>query len=162
MDLILWRHAEAEDIREGQADIDRALTPKGRRQATKLSLWLRSRLPSNLQILASPARRTQETATHLGLPFTTDSRLSISQPESDPFIFISELLTEQKTCLLIGHQPMLGKAISKLLRTEETDLVIKKGSVWWFSIHQNGEVGSVKAVLNSVINPKDLDQIKGG
>ena len=33
MDLILWRHAEAEDARAGQDDLERALTPKGERQA---------------------------------------------------------------------------------------------------------------------------------
>ena len=29
MDLILWRHAEALEMREVQDDLDRALTPKG-------------------------------------------------------------------------------------------------------------------------------------
>ena len=29
MDLILWRHAEAEDEREGGNDLERALTPRG-------------------------------------------------------------------------------------------------------------------------------------
>jgi phosphohistidine phosphatase len=34
MDLILWRHAEAFEMREPvQDDLDRALTPKGERQA---------------------------------------------------------------------------------------------------------------------------------
>ena len=37
MDLILWRHAEAEAEREGLADLDRALTSKGERQAQRSS-----------------------------------------------------------------------------------------------------------------------------
>ena len=36
MDLILWRHAEAHVIREGQNDLDRVLTPKGERQAQRM------------------------------------------------------------------------------------------------------------------------------
>jgi phosphohistidine phosphatase len=35
VDLILWRHAEAEDIRHGMEDKDRQLTAKGRKQAQK-------------------------------------------------------------------------------------------------------------------------------
>ncbi len=30
MDLILWRHAEAEDAAPGQDDLDRQLTARGR------------------------------------------------------------------------------------------------------------------------------------
>ena len=29
MDLILWRHAEAEELGEGMDDLTRALTPRG-------------------------------------------------------------------------------------------------------------------------------------
>ena len=29
MDLILWRHAEAEDVEDGSEDLARALTPRG-------------------------------------------------------------------------------------------------------------------------------------
>ena len=36
MDLILWRHAEAEVIAPGQDDLQRALTPKGERQARRM------------------------------------------------------------------------------------------------------------------------------
>ena len=42
MDLILWRHAEAED---GFPDLKRALTPKGRKQAAKMATWLHKHLP---------------------------------------------------------------------------------------------------------------------
>ena len=37
MNLILWRHAEAED---GADDLQRALTGKGRRQAARMAQWL--------------------------------------------------------------------------------------------------------------------------
>ena len=42
MDLILWRHAEAE---EGGPDLERRLTPKGRKQAKRVAAWLLQRLP---------------------------------------------------------------------------------------------------------------------
>ncbi len=40
MDLILWRHAEAENAEEGRDDLSRALTPKGERQALRMASWL--------------------------------------------------------------------------------------------------------------------------
>ncbi|MEO7547467.1 MAG: histidine phosphatase family protein, partial [Ramlibacter sp.] len=40
MDLILWRHAEAEDAPEGGDDLDRALTSRGEKQAARVAAWL--------------------------------------------------------------------------------------------------------------------------
>ncbi|MCX7742520.1 MAG: histidine phosphatase family protein, partial [Tepidimonas sp.] len=44
MDLILWRHAEAEDLDEtdegGGDDLSRRLTPKGEKQAARMAAWL--------------------------------------------------------------------------------------------------------------------------
>ena len=45
MDLIFWRHAEAEDEREGLADIDRPLTARGEKQAQRVGAWLDRHLP---------------------------------------------------------------------------------------------------------------------
>ena len=56
MDLILWRHAEALDMREVQDDLDRALTPKGERQALRMAEWLNRHLPASTRVLVSPAR----------------------------------------------------------------------------------------------------------
>src|SRR5687767_291721 len=57
MDLILWRHAEAEDGLPGAPDAGRELTARGRRQAMKMAGWLDRNLPSGCRILCSPARR---------------------------------------------------------------------------------------------------------
>jgi len=48
MNLILWRHAEAEIQRPGQDDIERELTAKGRRQARRVAKWLDARLPASI------------------------------------------------------------------------------------------------------------------
>ncbi len=40
MELILWRHADAED---GLPDIERALTAKGKEDAKKMAAWLKAR-----------------------------------------------------------------------------------------------------------------------
>ena len=63
IELVLWRHAEAED---GSPDLNRALTRRGQAQAAAMAEWLRPRLPDRVRIFASEARRSQQTAAHLG------------------------------------------------------------------------------------------------
>lgn len=74
MDLLLWRHAEAED---GYPDLKRKLTARGEKQAQQMAEWLKKHAPKNLRNVASPATRCQQTAQALGLPFETDRRLSV-------------------------------------------------------------------------------------
>src|SRR5687767_10061073 len=68
MELILWRHAEAED---GVPDNARELTDKGLKQAQVMAEWLKPRLPKHTRIIASPTRRTQQTAAALQDDFET-------------------------------------------------------------------------------------------
>jgi phosphohistidine phosphatase len=59
MELILWRHAEAEI---GEPDLGRKLTPRGEKQARRVAEWLHAQLPDSARILVSPATRAQQTA----------------------------------------------------------------------------------------------------
>ena len=71
MELILWRHADAFELKDGENDFDRPLTPKGERQAQRMAQWLNQRLAHSTRILASPAVRSQQTAKTLGRKFRT-------------------------------------------------------------------------------------------
>ena len=68
MDLILWRHAEAEP---GEPDLGRRLTAKGLKQAERMAAWLERHLPDTTRILVSPAERAQQTARALKRRFRT-------------------------------------------------------------------------------------------
>ena len=76
MDLILWRHAEAQLAKEGQPDADRTLTAKGERQAQRMGEWLNQRLAESTRVLASPTVRTQQTVRALGRGFKTAPALA--------------------------------------------------------------------------------------
>src|SRR3989442_12300969 len=69
MELILWRHADAED---GADDMARRLTPAGEKQAAAMAQWRRAHLPAQYTVLASPALRAQQTAAALGASIVTD------------------------------------------------------------------------------------------
>ena len=59
MDLILWRHADAE---AGTPDSERKLTAKGIKQSARMAKWLRARIPDTAVVLVRPAKRAQQTA----------------------------------------------------------------------------------------------------
>ena len=67
------RHCDAEP---GAPDLTRKLTARGARDAKRMAVWLEARLPADCRILASPARRTQETAAALGRTFETSDAIA--------------------------------------------------------------------------------------
>lgn len=81
MDLILWRHAEAEDWVEGCDDLERSLTPRGEKQAARMAGWLDRQLPEATRILCSPARRCEQTALALGRKYKIKPELA---PDGSP------------------------------------------------------------------------------
>jgi phosphohistidine phosphatase len=57
-------------------DLERALTPKGERQAQRMAHWLNHVLPATTRILVSLARRAQPTAKALDRRFKTVDALA--------------------------------------------------------------------------------------
>jgi phosphohistidine phosphatase len=147
MELILWRHAEAED---GVPDGERALTKKGRKQAASLAAWLKPHLPRQARILVSPATRAQQTAVALELPFVTTREIGVGGTSGD-LLRAAGWPDAGGTVLIVGHQPTLGRAAAVLLTGAEADWSIKKGAVWWFTHRVRDGDGQV--VLRAVIGP---------
>ena len=140
MDLILWRHAEAEIIRPGQDDSQRALTPKGERQARRMAQWLNARLTDSTRIIASPAVRSQQTAQALERKFRTVASIA---PEAsvDDVLVAAGWPGSSVPVLVVGHQPALGMAAARLLSGADQPWAMKKAAVWWVRVREReGEV----------------------
>ncbi|MYM98323.1 phosphohistidine phosphatase SixA [Duganella vulcania] len=148
MDLILWRHAEAEEAQAGMADLERALTAKGQKQARRMGQWLDSQLPDSCRILSSPALRTLQTAEALGRKFKIHSDLAPGADPSD-ILKAANWPANKDTVLVVGHQPTLGQAASLLLTGDDLEWDIRKASAWWFAQRVPGDAMSVylKAVM---------------
>jgi len=154
MELILWRHAEAQEAAIGLPDLKRPLTSHGEKQARHVARWLHEQQPKHLHILVSQAVRCQQTAHPLALPFVTDPRIG---PAAD----VGEILTAAEwfaddkqrdgTILLVGHQPALGRLAALLLSGHEADWSIRKGALWWFS--RRMREGEEQVILRTVIEP---------
>ncbi len=153
MDLIFWRHAQAQDWSEGCDDLARRLTPRGEKQAARMAAWLDRQLPHGTRIFVSPAQRTLQTAA----PLERKYRLA---PELMPDGHANQLLDlihwpEGKgTVLVVGHQPMLGQTIAQLLGLHVADCAVKKGALWWLRSRQR-ESGA-QTVVVTVQSPEFL------
>ena len=150
MDLLLWRHAEAE---EGEDDLKRRLTERGERQARLMGEWIRQHQPKDLRIVVSPAVRTQQTAEALKLPFETNRKIG-------PEACVSELIAASGwphgngAVLIVGHQPVLGQAVAYLLGFSNGECSVRKGAVWW--LRSRVRDGATQTIVVSVQTPELL------
>ncbi|MEO8279914.1 MAG: phosphohistidine phosphatase SixA [Ideonella sp.] len=135
MDLILWRHAEAHPQRDGQTDLERALTSKGERQAQRMGEWLNQRLAESTRILVSPALRAQQTARSIGRPFKTVPSVAPDQGVAD-LLAAANWPESVEPVLIIGHQPTLGMVAAQLLAGFDQPWAVKKSAFWWLRARQ--------------------------
>ena len=141
MDLILWRHADAED---GVPDAERKLTSRGEKQAKRVADWLRGRLPDDYVVLASPARRTQQTAQALRKKLETVEELGAGA--SPGGVLKAAGWPDREGCVVVvGHQPTLGQTIALALTGRDEGWSLRKGALWWLR-SRDGDV-SVRAVV---------------
>lgn len=148
MEVILWRHAEAE---EGEPDLRRALTAKGEKQARRVAEWLNARLPDSAKILSSPALRAQQTAQALAeishYKLKTVEALSPLAPLEDALDAIG-WTTAKGTVVIVGHQPTLGQIANQLLTGHADDWAIKKSGLVWIRQTTDDEAPVLRAVIS--------------
>jgi len=153
MDLILWRHAEAEVIAPGQDDLQRALTHKGERQSRRMAAWLNQRLAASTRVLVSPALRCRQTVEALGREVRVMPSIAPDAPIS-ALIEASRWPRASEPVLLCGHQPSLGLLAAKLLADVDQEWAVKKGAVWWLRWRQRD--GEPEVTLHAVQGPDAL------
>lgn len=149
MELILWRHAEAEPPAPGQPDEMRTLTAKGHKQAARMAQWLDRHLPQGCKILSSPAVRTTQTVEALGRKFKTHHGLA---PDVDPerILEAAHWPDSREPVLIVGHQPTLGQLASLLIAGTRQNWPLRKGAVCWIARKATDEtqMNYLKAVLS--------------
>ncbi|WP_353155299.1 phosphohistidine phosphatase SixA [Herminiimonas fonticola] len=152
MELILWRHAEAE---LGEPDEGRALTAKGHKQAWKMAEWLDHNLPNSCKILVSPATRTLQTAEALGRKFKVVNELA-------PGASAQQILTaahwpdSREPVLIIGHQPTLGQVASLVISGNVQNWSVRKGNAWWIVQREREE--NTEHYIRAVMAPELLNK----
>ncbi len=153
MDLMLWRHAQAHEAKPGEDDMQRALTPRGCKQAERMAAWLEGQLPQGTRILSSPAVRAEQTVRALGRKYKVRDALSPGASVQD-ILETSGWPNAKYPVLLVGHQPGLGAVIAQLLEMPAAACSIRKGAVWWLRHRIQEDVSHT--VLLAVTSPERL------
>lgn len=173
--LLLLRHAKSSWGDRGLADIDRPLSPRGRRNAATIAKAIDSEGLVPDRILCSPARRTRETLAAL-LPYlggegrvSIDPKLYDSGP-SDYLGAISRSGNDAGTLLVIGHNPAIQATAMLLIGDGEpglaADLAAKypTGALAVIDFAQTGwsRLEPRSGFLAAFLKPRDLDPGEGG
>ncbi|RYF32516.1 MAG: histidine phosphatase family protein [Comamonadaceae bacterium] len=153
MDLIFWRHAEAEDWTEGCDDLARSLTSRGEKQAKRMGAWLDRQLPEGTRILCSPARRCEQTVLALGRKYKLREELA-PDTTAEALLGAAGWPNGKSVVLMVGHQPSLGQAVAKLLGLPQDGCPVRKGAVWWIRTRERD--GDVQTVVVTVQSPELL------
>lgn len=153
MDLVLWRHAEAEDAAHGQDDLRRSLTARGEKQASRVASWLDRQLPEGARILCSPARRCEQTVLALGRKYKIRNEVA-PEATADDVLEVAQWPSSKHTILVVGHQPALGEVLAKLLKADPASCPVRKGAVWWLRTRERD--GRNETVVVAVQSPDAL------
>ncbi len=149
MDLILWRHAEAQEPEGDMTDMARALTRRGDKQAACMAAWLDRQLPEGTRVLASPAVRTEQTVRALGRKYRLYDELRPGG-STDQLLQLAGWPHARSPVLVVGHQPTLGQTIARVLGMQDSGCSVRKGSVWWLrSRERDGQLQTVVVTVQT-------------
>lgn len=125
--LTLVRHAKTEAAYSGQEDWDRALEPRGLRDAPEMGRRLKERGRKPDKILTSPAVRAITTATimarELGVAaskIVPDERLYLASPKQLLSV-IQEIGATARHLMVVGHNPGLTEFADALSAERSID-----------------------------------------
>src|ERR1035437_432035 len=153
MDLILWRHAQAQQWIAGCDDMARSLTARGEKQAARVANWLDCQLPESTRILVSPARRAEQTALALGRNYEIREELAPGCSAAQ-LLDLVQWPVARGSVLVVGHQPTLGQTIAQLIGLSSTECSVKKGALWWLRNRQHQALS--QTVIVTVQSPEIL------
>ncbi len=125
--LLLLRHAQALPA-EGGSDIDRALSPKGLKDAYALGQLLKAKDLAPAHIACSSAKRTQQTCAEFlkGLEeniHTEFSKMIYSASFGDLLHFIQSTDDELESLMIVGHNPTIYE-LAVRMAAEGTDTIL--------------------------------------
>ncbi|MEM1074604.1 MAG: histidine phosphatase family protein [Pseudomonadota bacterium] len=115
--LILMRHAKSTWREIGLADHDRPLNKRGKRSASALGDWLRSKEHIPGEVLCSSSERTGQTFLGLALEPATQVKILKALYHADPQGMMDQLRNARANCvLMIGHNPGICDMAHRLVR----------------------------------------------
>ncbi|HVO01438.1 MAG TPA: histidine phosphatase family protein [Candidatus Cybelea sp.] len=128
--LILMRHAKSAWDDPQQSDIDRPLSPRGRKAAPRMGTWLAGEGYRPDYVLCSEARRAKETLDLVKPSLPEGARIAfrhdlyMAEPR-ELLEAVSKSPDTAETVMLVGHNPGLGNLAGSLVAQGEHKAVAR-------------------------------------
>ena len=164
MQLVLIRHARAEERMLFKRDRTRALTQDGQRRMRKAVRGLHALLPGLTLIATSPLLRARQTAEIVAAGYAGIDTVSLPalSPGVAPRAVLAWLRAQPADAMLalVGHEPDLGLLAGWLLSGKQTGFVqFKKGAA--ALIEFAGAPAAGKGTLAWLLTAAQLAELKG-
>ena len=117
--LIVMRHAKAGEL-PGGPDVERALRPRGRKNATAAGRWLAGRGFMPDLVLCSHARRARQTWQYVsaelgGEPAVINDRRLYDAGAADLIEIFAETQPQVRSLMYVGHNPAAADVAETLI-----------------------------------------------
>ena len=118
MQLIFFRHGEAEEVNAMGEDAIRSLTDKGAKRTKRMGKMLAQLIPAQCrtQIWSSPLLRARQTADILSERLAAKVKLhdAISNGDFESLRLLLDQCQKEDCVIVVGHQPFLGEWTNQL------------------------------------------------
>jgi phosphohistidine phosphatase len=156
--LILIRHAKAEPGSEILPDIDRPLTPLGRRDAAALAEQLKDFELAPTALISSPALRAMQTAEIFSAEFSLAVQSNALLYDAGPEALLKEIRRLKNRCgtaMVVGHNPAIHELLCELTGCRFADVPSGAVAVVRLSVGSWRNAGSGKGALSTSFTPRE-------
>ena len=151
-EIILLRHAHADNAAAADNDVDRGLSARGVAEARDAGHWLREHAALPATVLCSPARRARQTLQEaLGdVPAQPEQR--IYDATAGELASLIDDHADVARLMLVGHNPGFETLVALLVTGQSGDFRgVPPGGVVWLELDGVAEPGS--GVLKAFWSP---------
>jgi phosphohistidine phosphatase len=142
-ELILLRHAHAENAAPGQTDRDRPLSDRGVAEAKAAAAWLKTKNVRPARILCSPSVRTEQTLQIALGDVDAKSEPRIYEATAGELDAIIDENSDAQRLLLVGHNPGFETLVALLATGQSGDFRgIPPAGIAWFELDGPAEPAS--------------------
>ncbi len=151
-EIILLRHAHADNAASAGNDVDRGLSPRGVAEARAAGHWLREHSALPATVLCSPARRARQTLEEALGDVPAQSEQRIYEATAGELASLIDDHADVPRLMLVGHNPGFETLVALLATGQSGDFRgVPPGGVAWLELDGLAEPGS--GVLKAFWSP---------
>ena len=144
-EIVLLRHAHAENAAAGQSDAARPLSARGVAEARDAGAWLRQQDLRDLTVLCSPALRARQTLEHALGKVAAEFEPRIYEATAGELDTLIDERADARRLLLVGHNPGFETFVALLATGQSGDFRgMPPAGIAWFELDGSAEPGAGK------------------